>query len=331
MRNSKKVILRTKSIKNKVEKETRPFIKRLAEKEYVEGIVLLGGLGKRNFIDRYSDIDIAIFYKSDTPSKFYLPFEFRLKLNGIRYEFNIRQLFYDEQKSNEWDEGTKEAYSTAKVVVDKKKRIEKLIKRKTVFDEKVGYNRLLWVIQQYIWRGTIHSLRMYHRGYPEGSHELLNECVELLIEAIYIINKRYRGHTKWRVAMLTTMDILPTKFFDNLREAMKVNNFSLSSINRRIKYLNEIYIEILETAKKLYPEIPKDTYRYYYRNFYQLIKKTFSQAVVERYKNSLSEEENEQLEGLLCFNLVSSSSEVSKYIRTKNGANKTMVELNKKV
>lgn len=326
---TKRLLFKTKNIKLRVEKDVQPFLRRLAEKEYVEGIVLLGGLGKRNFIDAYSDIDIAVFYKVGTPSKYFLPFEFHLVINNVRYEFNIHQLFYRDQKSIEWGEGIKEAYSRARIFIDKRNRIEKLIQNKVAFDEKSSYNRLIWIMQQYKWRGQIHSLRSYHRGYPESAHDLLNECTDMLIEAIYIINKMHRGHKKWVVAMLNTMDIIPANFFKNLRQALTVNNFSLSDIHRRIKYLDNIYVGILDIIRTLYPNFPKDPYKYYYKNFYQLKKKTFSQPAVIKYEKILSTEELEQLEGLLCFNLASSSSEIDRYVKhiqeaySGNGLTKT--------
>lgn len=316
MKKNKDLVFKTKNRKPTIEKIIQPFLDRLAQKDYVEGIILLGGLGKRNFLDKYSDIDISIFYKSNISTKYYLPFEFHLIKGEIRYEFNIHQLFYDKEVDKVWDEGTKEAYLRGKIIFDKNKRIKKLIKSKIKFDENYAFNQLIYTMEQYVWRGQIHSIRTYHRGYPEGSHDLLNEALELLIESIYILNKRYRPHRKWRMAMLTTMNLLPKDFFENLREGIKIEEYSLKDINRRIKYLDKIYFEIMKIVKEIYPEFPNNPYEYYFRNNFQLIKSTFSQTAVKRYKNILSDEESEQLEGLLCFNLISSVTQISKYLPT---------------
>ena len=314
MMKSTDFVLKTNNIKPYVEKKLQFFIENLASRGYIEAVVLLGGLGNRDFMDVYSDIDIAIFYDRDTPPEYFLPFEFHVTIDGVRYEFNIHQLFYENEVGKKWDEGTKEAYSMAKVIVDKKGRVEDLIKNKVVFDEKEHYDRLIWIIQQYVWRGQIHSLRTYYRGYPMGAHDLLNECVDLLVEAVHIINKRYMGHKKWRMVALKTMEIVPVNFFDYLWEAMKVNDLSISDITRRISYLDKIYTEILEIAKGKYPEFPDDPYKYYYRKFYQLTENTFSQTIVEEYRDNLSDDDLEQLEGLLCLNLVFSRDEVDTFV-----------------
>ena len=297
MKIQKELKLNTQNIKPRVEREIQPFLHRLKKKNYVEGIVLLGGLARRNFLDEYSDVDIALFYKTNTPKKYFLPFEFHINLNGKRYEFNIHQLIYEDGTTKEWDEGTKEAYLQCKVYFERDKKISKLIRLKTKFDSEGAYKRLIWIMEQYVWRGEIHSIRTCRRGYPEGSHDLLNECIDLLIEAIYILNKRFRPHKKWRIAMLTTMDVLPNNFFQDLRDAMYIKGFALKDVNKRIEALNKVYFEILKIVFQLYPDFPKDPYIYYYKNFFQPNRDTFSQKIKAKYSGLLSKDELEQLEG----------------------------------
>ena len=306
MKQYKELVLKTKNLKTKIEKDIEPFLTKLSHAQYVEGIALLGGLGLRNYLDKYSDLDMAIFYKTNTPAKYFLPFEFHITINNYEYEFNIHQLFFDDEISKTWDESKKEAYQRTKIVIDKKNRITKLIKAKTKYDNKTAYNRLIWIIQQYIWRGHVHSIRTYMRGYPEGSHDLLNECADLLIESIYILNKRFRPHKKWRLAMLPTMEILPKNIIINLKEALLVKNYSIKDIKRRIIYLDKIYRAVYNIVKIQYPQFPDNPYEYYYKNFVQLNKNTYIQKLVSKYGNKLSDKKKEQLKGELCFNLICS-------------------------
>lgn len=275
----------------------------------------MGGLGKRNFLDSHSDLDIAIFYRPKTSSNHFLPFQFHATINETKYEFNIHQLFFENEINLDWNEGKKEAYGRAIILVDKDKRIADLIATKIVYDGKSTYNRLIWIMGQYVWRGQIHSLRTLDRGFPNGAHDLLNECVELLIEAIYIINRRYRPHKKWRIAMLTTMNLLPDNFFENLREAMLILDFSHADINRRIKILDVIYQGIGELIRKTFPNFPAKPYEYYCRNFFQLKKDVFIQKTMDNLNKKITTEQRQELEGKMCLNLVSSHAKAAKYLK----------------
>jgi len=313
MKNAKDLVLKTENIKQKVEKDIKPFLDLIIKQPFVEGVVLLGGLGKRDFLDTHSDVDIAIFYESSTGSNHFLPFEFHATINGTKYEFNIYQVFYDKDILTEWDEGRKEAYSRAIVICDKKKRIKKLIRIKTLFNKKVGYFRLMYILQQFVWRGRIHSLRTFYRGYPEGSQDLLNACVELLIEGIYILNERPRPHRKWEIAMLTTMDLLPDNFFDILRESMLVLDYTEDDIKRRICSLEKIYGWVEKKAREKYPKFPEKPYEFYFKKFYQPKNECYIQKIARKMSINLDDDKRQELEGQLCLNLVSNKLQVDRF------------------
>lgn len=312
MKNYKDLILKTENIKPKIDEDIKSFVDLLIKQPYVEGIVFLGGLGKRNFLDSHSDVDIAIFYDLQTRSNHYLPFEFHATINGKKYEFNIRQLFFDKEISSEWDEAKKEAYSKALVIYDKKNRIKKLIRNKILFNKKAAYYRIIFILQQYVWRGQIHSLRTLYRGYPEGSHDLLNECLELLVEGIYLLNERHRPHRKWRVAVLTTMDKLPDNFIELLRNAMQIKDFSEKDIRRRISTLDKIYRWVEAMARQKYPNFPENPYEYYFKKFYQLRPDCFAQKMSRILCRNGNDECRQELEGNLCLNLISNKRQLDK-------------------
>lgn len=314
MKNKKDLVLKTENIKQKIENDIKPFLDLIIKQSYVEGVVLLGGLGKRNFLDKYSDADIAIFYESNTKSNHFLPFEFHATINETKYEFNIHQVFYDKDILTEWDEGKKEAYGRAVVICDKKKRIKKLIKIKTLFDKKVAYFRIMYILQQFVWRGRIHSLRTFYRGYPEGGQDLLNECIELLIEGIYLLNEKPRTHRKWRIAMLTTMDLLPENFFDILRESMLILNHTEGDIKRRINSLEKIYSWIEKKTLEKYPKFPEKPYEYFFKKFYQLKNECYTQEIARKMSINLNDEDRQEFEGQLCLNLVSNKLQLKRFI-----------------
>ncbi len=310
-----KLTYKTKNINKDIKKDISAFLKRLEACDYIEGIVLLGGLGKRNFSDKFSDIDISLFYNKKIDKNKHLPFEFHYKITDRTYEFNIRELYYQEELKMKWDESKKEAYANGIVILDKKERIQKLINQKTKYSTNNDIERLIYIMQQYIWRGQIHTIRSYHRGYPEGAHLLLNECIELLLEAIYIINEQYQSHLKWRFSNLIEMDILPKDALKNFRNGFLIKNHSIKDIQRRIKSLNKIYYPLKELIEERYPNFPKNPYVYTYRNKKQRIPVTFSQKMKEKYKKDYSEEKLAQLEGKICFTLCDDEKSAKKLLR----------------
>lgn len=307
-------IYKTENINDEIKKEIAPFLKRLEECDYIEGIVLLGGLGLRDFSDKYSDIDITLFYTREIEEEKHLPFEFHYKVENRTYEFNIGELYYEEEKELNWDESKKEAYLRGRVIVDKNNRIQELIDKKTKYDSSNDRERLVFIMQQYYWRGQIHTIRSFHRGFPENAHILLNNCLEMLIEAFYIINHKYRPHLKWRFSNLLEMDIIPRDSIKNIREAFLIKDNSLKDIKRRIYLMDKVYETLKGIVAEKYPDFPENPYVYTYRNHYQLIPLTYSQRIKEKYIKEAPDKDAEQLEGKICFNLCSDEESLNKLL-----------------
>ncbi len=64
---SQLVLPKTVNIKTRIEYLVYDFVERLKGKKEVEGIVLLGGLGVRNFLDKHSDVDNSSFRRLQKP------------------------------------------------------------------------------------------------------------------------------------------------------------------------------------------------------------------------------------------------------------------------
>ncbi|KPJ56537.1 hypothetical protein AMJ49_04650 [Parcubacteria bacterium DG_74_2] len=312
--------MKTRNIKKEIEKTIKPFLEKLQEQSYIKGIVLLGGLGKRNFIDKYSDIDLTVFISKKDAKKISLPFEFHYQSNGKTLEFNIhQQILEEEERIKKWKDFKIEAYARGKIIYDPTKRVSKLIKNKIRFDENEAFDRLIWIMQQYKWRGQIHSIRAYRRGYPEASHGLLNQCAEILLEAIYLLNKRYLPHKKWELVYLNEMKKPFNRLNSEFKKVMIIKNYHLSDIKRRIKILDKIYGLVLNEILKQYKNSPRDPYKYYYKNFVQLNKFTKIDRILQNFKEkSHNKKEIKQLEGFLCFNLIDTKDKFLKKLHRNN-------------
>lgn len=311
--------MKTRNILKEIEKDLSPFLKKLKKQDYVVGIVLLGGLGKRKFLDEFSDIDLTVFTLDKDVLNFPLPFEFHHKLNGRVLEFNIhQQILEEEEQKDSWNESKIEAYSRGKIIYDPTRRIKKLIKNKTKFNKKNAFNRLVWIIQQYRWRGQIHSIRSYKRGYPESAHDLLNQCSEILLEAIYLLNKRYLPHKKWALVYLGEMKSPWNRLKSDFKRAMLIKNYNLSDIKRRIRILNKIYKVILTETLKQYKDFPNDPYSYYYKKFVQINKETKIDKILNKFSKNIKKDNFNRLKGFLCFNLIDTKDNFYKEMSSKS-------------
>ena len=124
---------KTVDIKYLVEDKVMEFIKKLKSKEEVEGIVLLGGLGKRQFLDEFSDIDLAIFIDAERISKWMPPFEFKIFEQGKELLFNVHQQNIRNEKKADWDESKKQVYSDGIIIFDRNGKVKTLLKKKLSF------------------------------------------------------------------------------------------------------------------------------------------------------------------------------------------------------
>lgn len=213
----------------------------------------------------------------------------------------------DELNSNNiWNEGKIEAYANAIIMYDPNNYAKKILDNKVIFDEKKAYNRLIWIIQQYKWRGQIHSLRAFERGYSASSHDLLNHCVEILLEAVYLLHKRYLPHRKWTFVFLEQMNI-DVHLIELFKKAMLVKDFSLASIKERIEILDKIYENVIKLVYEIYPDFPSNPYEYYYRNFVQLNKETLADKQFFKQTSHKfvagENDEDEKIFGEICFNM----------------------------
>lgn len=314
--------LSTSNINCNIEVFIQPFLNKLVARPEIEGIALLGGLGKRDFSDEYSDIDISVLLRKKNSNLFPLPFEFHQKSDNFTAEFNIHALLYEDEIKSNWNHGKIEAYKNARIFYDKHGLLKTLLSNKVVFDEEEAFNRLIWLIQQYKWRVQIHSIRTYKRGYPEGGHFLINEGISMLIECIYLLNKEYMPHTKWIYPKLKELNNFG--LYDDIVNALCLKDFSWDNLNTRIKNLDVIYGKILQVTQKQYPNFPSNPYQYYYKHKVQIKSET---KITELCNSSdkfatLSQEEREQVFNYLCFNIIDNQTSfddfINCYISKKN-------------
>ena len=209
----------------------------------------------------------------------------------------------------------KEAYSRAIIYFDLIGQVKNLIKKKTKYNKKESYKRLIWIIQQYKWRGRIHPIRACKRGFPEAGQDLLNEYVDLLVEGLYIINERYLPHKKWRLVYINEMSNT-RKIIPLIKKVMVVKKNGIKDVKRRIKILNKIFLEVYFLVLKKYPNFPKNPYEFYYRNFIQFNPMTSIDLFLKHIRPP--KENFEKIKGVLCYNLIDTKKKFLKLLFYNN-------------
>lgn len=242
--------IRTQNIKPLIVNRIRPYIDRLMSLDFVEGIVLLGGLSdsdSKNFMDKFSDVDMAIFihgHKSDFHDFEKLPdFDFHIPFESRTLKINVHQQFCEDEKSTVWDEGKKEVYTnTSELIFDKNGEVRRIIESHISFDENYRCSRLSIILSQYYWVKNIN--RQVERGFLLNAMYMINYGIDLFIEGLYIYNRRYRPHPKWRIEIAKDLPWLPKDFEYHLQKAFLVNDIDELCIFERNNHLCILFSEL---------------------------------------------------------------------------------------
>lgn len=319
--------IKTTNVINEVREELFKYLEKIKKKEKVIGIVLLGGVADssyRRFLDKYSDIDIAIFLdvlqsdKSEDIKKFsltnqklipeWLPeFSYDFPVNNeLKLEINIHQLFlqYESKEQNLWSESKKEAYLyTGEIYYDPTNKISELIEKKTRFDLAHRKERIITLAGQKSWYIDINPLIQIERGYHLNAHQLLNKGLDNFIECLYLYNKKYRPHDKWLLEIAQDLEWTPNDFKEKLYQCYLIFGIDKEDILRRKLIINEMWSELLEVLNK--EGLAKDPF--YFTSIYidpdrQALEYTIADKVSNKFEN-LEDNIINEIKSLINFNL----------------------------
>ena len=252
--------IKTNNIKPMIRERIKQFTERLKECPEVEGIVYLGGLANTNykdFIDKFSDIDIGIFLNIDKdnlpdwlqPFSFYIPVTEEDEERMM--EVNLHQQILSVEKQNEWADTKKEAYAYAsEVVFDRNGQIEDMIKDKTKLTEEYKKRYLSHLLSRINWNVKINPLRAIERGLLINGEELLNQGIENMLDLLFVYNGKYPPHAKWKVAMIENLEYYPENIMGRIEECFKVEEISEQDILKRRNSILSVVKEIEERIDK---------------------------------------------------------------------------------
>ncbi len=253
--------LRGKNIIELHEKVAREYAERLKKKKGVLGIVCLGSLG-RGYADKFSDIDMTIFVSkgariglaregevwvplSEPDSRKYGVREVKIDWTIVEYEKALKE---------RWDPERKWAYSQHRILYDPQKKIERLIKKKTVLSEKERKWLLMEGLEQSHYFCVNVPEKWVRRGDILAAHHCFCYGIDMLLQTLFALNKTHVPADPWRLWCARRLEYKPRGFEKNLREMMIVKELSKQELERRKK-------AFLRVWKNLKPVVEKEVGR----------------------------------------------------------------------
>ncbi len=315
----------TKNLKKEFEDVLRPFVEHLKLKSEIEGIVLLGGLGKRNHADIYSDIDLAIFVTHDLSSgkaPQWLPnFEFSVYPAsqfhpGItKLGFNVHQQELPALSVEEWDQIKKDAFSKSVLIYDRTGKVEKFIKSNIKYSKVLERELLLKAVSKLPPYIKINPKKQGRRGLYLVAHHLLNQGIDLIVESLFALNRQFLPHDKWKVQESLSLEWLPAHYMHDLEEGLLIKKLSYRDIERREKALENIANQILKKIEERLGDSELNLYDQACKTILkrQLISESFADKLFKKIKSgrgkTLTNVELEKVFGFVNYHLITNMNE----------------------
>lgn len=246
-----KQTFKTKNISDILLKESQIYIEELKKLTEVIGIVVTGGIA-RGFADEFSDVDIEVFLHNKDYIKWEKnpPIELNRMINGkeiVEIEFFDYEDYlepkndeYNWTLANRWDK------TYANIVYDPENKIKDLLSSKVMFRQN-ELERLLCRSHKYAyWYGFMVTESWIARGDIISAQISINYAVDNLIDYIYLSNKKYFPHMKWKYYYVKELETLPDNFSNILDELVLKNIYSEDDIKRKF----EIFQILFRNAEK---------------------------------------------------------------------------------
>lgn len=243
---------------------SKKIVNEFKKDERIEGVMNLGGIA-RGFADIDSDIDIAVFSNKQLEN-------FTLGetiVDGVDIElFNIAL----SDKTENWSPIQKEAYDEGIIAYDKSGKVNAFLKKTLEFTAD-DFNHL-FAEQAFAlaWHGWIYTpyrnkcIKGYNwilpndlwikRGEPKNAYFLLNKCVNIFIDLLFIINKKWIPDFKWVLIKSKKLAFLPEDY------SKKIDYLLFESTNSSTYPIKMVmFQELIDDAfKHIEAEIPDNLY-----------------------------------------------------------------------
>jgi len=230
----------------------RNLASKISAHKGIAGIAFIGGL-VRGFADKFSDVDIVVLLtERDEHLRKQLYDLSASTQRRLGIDIDLEAHFLEDFKKQKWDEFDRWEFSRAEIVHDP----EGVVKR--VFEEKLRLPNDFWtkrvaVCAEHLkWYccpprddvGTI-AESWVERGDLLSAHHCLNYGVNLIVRTIFALNKKHLPAPKWQLFYSYSLKWQPKSYQKLIKDAMKIQSFSIEDFNLRLKAIRKTWHSIL--------------------------------------------------------------------------------------
>lgn len=224
---------------------------RVSALDGVAGIVFLGGL-VRGFADRSSDLDMTVFLDKNDDSLRRQVGKIGLeeqKRTGVDVDLEVHHLEDFEKKR--WSEVDRWDFSIAKVALDPNGKVTKMISTKLRVPEGFWIRRVVLCAEYMKWYccppsenvGTIVETSV-ERGDLAAAQYCLNYGLDLLLRALFALNRTFLPPQKWRLIYARNLPWLPRNYDSTLADLLTVKSISKKDVTRRIGSIRGLWSDV---------------------------------------------------------------------------------------
>ena len=245
----------TQEYRKNVNTAIETFIQKAKIKDGLVGVVLLGGLGKKKYFDKFSDVDISVFINEEKQNNLdWLPeFEFDVFVqNNQIIHFNVHQQNLKKERLIQWDDVKKDAYDNGLIVYEKKNTLSNFLKNKLEIKKSDYKQRLMAQYVKIPPSCLINPEKQLRRGEIELAHQIINNGIENLIDLLFIINKKFIPHYKWKLKKSFDLKYKPKNYQRDILNAILIRSFTETDVKRRIKVIKEVSSEIMRKVENIF-------------------------------------------------------------------------------
>jgi predicted nucleotidyltransferase len=227
------------------------LVSKITASKTVAGVIFLGGLA-RGFADKYSDVDIVVLIDKEDRllrRKIHTLGSEERQRSGLDIDLEIHHLGAFQRWK--WDETDRWDFSHAEIVYDPRGQIRKLFDVRLKVSERFWVKRIVICVEYMKWyccpptkRSCTIAETWIDRGNLLSAHYCLNYAIDVLLKTAFALNKEFFPPPKWRVFYFQNLKWLSSNH-ELLKDAIKVKGLTVEDLNRRLRFLREIWQPIL--------------------------------------------------------------------------------------
>ena len=242
--------LKTKNKNKEYLAIAKKYMEKIISYGGVVGIAVGGGLG-RGHSDECSDIDIYTYLKPKAYKRWSKNPPLKLgshkREEGITVELYIFN--YKKELKNNWIIQDRWERQSHFAIFDTNSKVKNILKAKCVWKKGEREELLKDSMEMVEWYSGLPK-DFITRGNIAHSHYLINVVIDRILDIVFLKNSYFIPWPKWKLHYALLMKKKPKNFDKNIKEAMKVKDFTKKDIERRLKNLDKILVGLGPKKKK---------------------------------------------------------------------------------